>query len=219
MQKAGALLLILFLGLPVMLFAQEDSEPSIDDWEDYVSDLYSRGDQTFIISLGVAFPVAFISTQDGVIGNESYKKRDKRPNNVDPPIGGTGMLSYNYYLNSYFFLGGELGLIFFPTIANNVIYIVSLGARFGAQYVIGRFEFPAAFTIGMTLQKHSNSDKRSGYFGMYLKGGLSAFFRATHEWSFGITSNYYWYPQWTNDRSKNVDGHFVDLILSARYHF
>jgi len=216
MQKAGALLLMLLLCLPVMLFAQEDNDPSIDDWENYTSELYSRGDQTFVISLGVGFPVAFISTQDGKIGNTTYKAFDRRPNNIDPPVGGAGTLSYHYYFGSFFFVGGDLGLLFFPTVSKSTIYITSLGAKAGTQLIFGRFEFPIFVTVGMTLQTYLNDQY---YYGMYMKGGISAYFRATHEWSFGVTSNYCWYPQWTDVPSQNVDGHFIDLILSARYHF
>jgi len=216
MQKAyGAFLLILFLGLPFLLFAQEDNEPSIDDWDDYTSDLYSRGDQTFTISLGVGFPLFFISTKDGTIGANTYKAGELRPNNIDPPVGGAGTLTYSYYFNSFFFVGGDLGLLFLPTLANNIIYMTSLGGKAGTQLVLGRFEFPVFLTLGMTIQTFLDS----AYFGMYMKGGVSAFFRATHEWSFGFTSNWCWYPQWTSEPVKNIDGHFVDLILSARYHF
>jgi hypothetical protein len=204
MQRAAALFFILFFGLSVLLFAQDDSEPEVEpDWEDYRYELYTKGDKTFSISLGVGFPIAFINNGE------------KIKHNINPPIGGTGLLSYIYYLNSKFFTGGELGLLFLPTIGENTVFISSLGARLGSQFILGRFEFPFFLSLGMTLQTYLDF----GYFGYYMKGGLCAYFRATHEWSFGLASNFCWYPQWTNELAKNVDGLFVDLSIIARYHF
>jgi hypothetical protein len=204
MQKAAALFLILFLGLSVLLFAQDDSDPAVEpDWDDYKIDLYSKGDQTFSISLGVGFPITFINNGE-IIDHK-----------ITPPIGGTGALNYNYYLNSSLFAGGDLSLLFLPTIGGNTVYIVSLGAKFGTQFIAGRFEFPVSATLGMTLQTYLDF----GYFGFFMKGGVCAYFRATHEWSFGLMSNLCWFPQWTNEPAKNIDGLFVDLSIIARYHF
>jgi len=204
MQKAAALFLILFLGISVMLSAQEDSEPDIEtDWDDYTVDLYTRGDQTISFALGVSFPIAFINE-----GEEIDLK-------LTPPIGGTGALSYIYYLNSRFFTGGEVSLLFLPTIGKNTVFIVSFGARIGTQFILKRFEFPIYMALGATIQTYLDF----GYFGYYMKGGASSFFRLTHEWSIGLASNFCWFPQWTNEPKKNVDGFFVDLSVIGRYHF
>jgi hypothetical protein len=204
MQKAQALFLLLLIGFSVMLSAQEDSEPSVEpDWENYASEIYVRGDQTFSISLGVGFPAAFIN--DG----------NKINHNIVPPVGGTGDLSYLYYLGPRLFVGGDLSLLFLPTIGKNTAYLTSLGAKFGTQFMIGRFEFPLSLTLGTSLQSYLDF----GYVGFFMKGGICTFFRPIHDWSFGIMSNFCWFPQWTNEPRKNVDGLFVDLSIIARYHF
>jgi hypothetical protein len=204
MRKAPALFLLFLLGLSVTLFAQEDTDPSIEPgWEDYINELYARGDQTFSISLGVGFPIAFVNNGDVI---------DHR---ITPPVGGTGALSYLYYLGPSFFLGGDISLLFLPTIGKNTVFITSLGAKAGTQLILGRFEFPFSFMLGPTFQTYLDF----GYIGFFMKGGACAFFRATHEWSFGLMSNLSWYPQWTNEPKKDVDGFFVDLSIVARYHF
>jgi hypothetical protein len=204
MQKAQAFFLILFIGLSAALFAQEDSEPSVEpDWEDYVADIYTRGDQTFSISLGVGFPIAFIND-----GNEIK-------HNIVPAVGGTGNINYLYYLGPNLFVGGDLSLLFLPTIGKNTVYITSLGAKIGTQLLLGKFEFPFSVTLGPTFQTYLDF----GYIGFFMKGGVNAFFRPIHDWSFGFASNFCWYPQWTNEPKKNVDGLFVDLSIIARYHF
>jgi len=206
MQKAAALFLILFFGISVLLFAQDDSEPEVEpDWVDnYPTNIYTRGDQTLSIGLGVAFPIAFIDSEGESIDHK-----------ITPPVGGTGILNYNYYLSSYLFTGGELGLIFIRTIGGNTVFMTYFGAKLGTQFILGRFEFPISMTLGGTIQTYLDF----GYFGFFMKGGLSAYFRITHEWSFGITSNFCWFPQWTNEPAKNIDALFIDLGLVGRYHF
>jgi len=208
-MRAAAFFLILLLGLPILLAAQDNGDdPEFEtDWDDYTTDLYTAGDQTFMISLGVIFPTVFVNDGEVWTSPEQHK--------FDPPVGGNGSLAFNYYLSSHFFLGGEVGGMFSPTIAKNTVFTILLGARGGYQFNIWRFEFPITAAIGMFWQTYLNN----GYYGLYLKGGLAVYFRASSDWSFGITSNWYWLPQRTEKSSQNVDGNFVDLMLSARYHF
>jgi len=203
MHRAAAFLFI-FLGVFGLLYAQDDNNPDIEtDWDLYSADLYVRGDQTFIISLGTVFPLMFINNGELL------------ENKINPPVGGTGSLTYNYYLNSRFFIGGEVGGMFLPTLGRNTVFIIPLGARGGMHFIAGRFEFPINLSLGMTWHNLLNM----GYYGLYAKFGAAAFFRATSEWSFGITTQFGWFPEWTNDSKKNVDGFFLDTMLSARYHF
>jgi hypothetical protein len=204
MRKAAVLFFILFLSYSVMLFAQDENQPDVEpDWDDFKYELYTRGDQTFSLSLGVGFPIAFINQGEEI------------DLHITPPVGGTGALTYVYYINPRLFAGGELSLLFLPTRAANTIFITSIGGRVGTQFILGKFEFPISAAMGMTIQTYLDK----GYFGYYMKAGGCALFRATHEWSFGLSSNFCWYPQWTNEPKKNVDGMFVDLSLVARYHF
>jgi len=203
MQKFTALLIILFLGMPILIAAQ-DNDPDVEiDWDYYTTDLYTRGDQTFTINLGVTFPTIFINNGKSI------------DHNITPPVGGSGSLIYGFYFNSHLFTGFEVGGMFLPTIAGNTIYIITLGARTGTQFIAGRFEFPLHLTIGMSWHNYLNM----GYYGLCLKAGGSAFFRASNDWSFGLATGWGWYPQWTSDPKKDVYGNFADLTFSARYHF
>jgi len=209
-MRAGAFffIFILFLGLPVLLFAQaNEDEPEYEtDWGDYTADLYTTGDQTVTVSLGVIFPTVFAS--NGNIWEPGQPK-------IDPPVGGGGFLAYSYYLNSLFFVGGEIGGMFFPTIAKNTLFLVFLGAKAGIQLNIWKLEFPISLAVGMSWHTHLSQTN----YGLYLKGGFGAYYRAMPSWSFGLTANWYWMPERPADPAKNVDGNFIDLMLSARYHF
>jgi len=205
MQKVTPLFLILFFGISVLLFAQDDNAPETEpDWDDiYTSDLYSRGDQTLSIGLGVGFPIVFLNQGEAI------------EHKITPAIGGTGHINYTYYFNPRFFLGGELGLLFLPTIGGNTVFITFFGPRVGTQFVLERFEFPISVALGGTIQTYLDY----GYFGYFMKAGGGAYFRITHQWSFGITTNLCWFPQWTKDRAKSIDALFIDLSIVGRYHF
>ena len=209
-----ALILILMTCFPIALAAQDDDPAVEPDWINYHSDLYVAGDQTFIITLGTVFPTVFYHTKDIYTkDNEIVKKTgDPAVMNFSPAVGGTGSLVYNYYLSSAFFLGGEVSGMFISTLRQNSLFLVPLGIRFGTQFIIGRFEFPFALGVGMVWHTYLNDV----YYGLYAKAEAAAFFRATSEWSFGITANWSWYPQWSEHP---IDGHYVYTLLSARYHF
>jgi len=204
MQRAGAIILLLLMGLSPLFAQEEDDDPSIEiDWDDYYQDQYTMGDQTITISLGTVFPAVFLN--NGVIIDHQFT----------PPVGGTGSIAYNHFLTSNFFIGGEFSGFFLPTLAGNTLFSPQIAFRTGYQFKIWKLEFPITLTIGMSWHNYLNNT----YYGLYLKGGAAAFYRATADWSFGITTNWGWLPEWTNDPSKNVDGNIVDLFISARYHF
>ena len=201
MRKAGSILLLLLI-FPILLFAQEE-DPLEPDWDYYQQEQYTRGDQTFIISLGAVFPMFFLN--------------NGRPINhkIDPPIGGTGSMAYNYYLSSKYYVGLEVAGMFLPTYAGNTLYIIPIGLRGGYQLNTKRFEFPLTLVFGMVWHRYLDDS----YFGIYIKGGGAGYIRATANWSFGVNLDWLWLPQWTSDNSKNVDGNILNLTLSARYHF
>jgi len=203
--KAGIyLLFLLLLGFPALLCAQNNDDPQVEtDWDDYKYELFARGDQTFIISLGLVFPL-FAFNNEGTI-----------PQGIDPPVGGTGSLGFNYYLNSKLYIGGEIAGMFLSTIGGSTLYMIPLGFKIGTQLVLGRFEFPVSAVLGVTW--HTYLDL--GYFGFYAKASVCALFRATKDWAFGITSSYYFFPEWTGNPKEDAYGNFLDLNLTARYQY
>ncbi|MDR0486988.1 MAG: hypothetical protein LBG91_01940 [Treponema sp.] len=210
MRKAGIILFLLLLGLSVLLYAQEEDSPEDEgpsigaEWDDlYAPDLYIKGDQTFIMSIGTAFPAVFFN--NGKVINH----------NLEPPVGGTGSLSYNYFFGARFFVGGEICGMFMPTLGVNTLFVIPLGVQAGYQFTLRRFEFPLTAGLGMVWHRYLDF----GYYGFYMKGGAAAYFRFNSDWSFGLNANWRWLPEWTKDPKENVDGNIVDLRLSVRYHF
>jgi hypothetical protein len=233
MRKALALIFFLilccFTGRGVILYAQGDAPPydesipddndSEDDSEEgslagpeldiYIPDKYAKGDQIVTVSLGAAFPVLFLNSNGDLIDHK-----------FTPPVGGVLSLAYTYFLGPYLFVGGEIGFITAFTLSQNAVFIIPIGIRAGWQFVFRRFEFPVYLAIGIAPQKYLDF----GYFGMYLKGAAAGFFRYNPNWSFGLSVDWNWLPQWPMENearvpNKDINGNFLNVSLSARYHF
>jgi hypothetical protein len=229
MRKVRIFLLLLglcwFSGQSIFLYAQEQDEYEEDeedddsgyredisvddDWDGYISELYSRGDQTIIISPGINLPVFFI------------KNGQKIPHHIDPPIGGIISLGYNYFFGAHYFLGGGISFYFDHTLGQNTVFFIPIGLRTGWQFVVRRFEFPLDLTGGVIFHRYLTNS----YTGYFLKAGASAYFRFNPDWSFGLSTDWSWFPERPEDAkgqkdpSKNIDAHIVGITFSARYHF
>jgi len=208
MQRALSLLFILFFAFSGLnLAAQEDigpeenpdEAPPDSEWEEIVTAPFSAGDRNFTITLGVVIPVLF----SGIDNNQHGLS-----------IGGTGSLAFNYFVTQNIFVGAELSGMFASTRGGNMLYIIPIGVRLGYQFWYGRFEFPVSLMIGAAPQRYLEK----GYFGPILKPGASVFWRFNPEWSFGFNSLWWLIPEWPKNGNDSI-GNFVELTLSARYHF
>ena len=201
MQRAWSLFLILFLlSFGQSLYAQEEEEdPPESDWIDIVTAPYAQGDRCFLVSLGIIIPLYFSGIEDNQHGLS---------------VGGFGSLSFNYFLTSNIFLGAEISGMFSGTRAGNMLYIIPFGARIGYQFYYRRFEVPVSLMIGGASQRYLEKS----YFGPILKPGVSAFWRYNPDWSFGMNAVAWVVPQWPKNGNNSI-GNFLELTLSARYHF
>jgi hypothetical protein len=180
----------------------EDDVPGLpieSDWPDVMPELYSRGDKLFTISIGPVFPTVFV-----------YEEGWIKEGNIG--VGGGGSLAYTYFLNSHLFIGGELGGMFAITKAKNALFIVPIGLRLGYQFILGRFEFPLSLLTGFAPQTYLEKN----FFGLFVKPSAAAYWRFNPDWSFGLEAAWLWVPQWA---IRTAHGNFLDLSLSARYHF
>jgi hypothetical protein len=202
------LLALVFLVLP--LYAQETDEgeseeediPLETDWSK-IDQQYTRGDKLFNISLGLEFPLFFVSRWHRLDMEGQMK------------LGGAGSLAYDHFLGPHLALGGEVGGIFLRTIGKNVYYAVPVGFRITYQFVLSSFEFPLTFSLGFAPQKMLDL----GYFGPFLKLQGGAFWRFNTDWSFGLTSSWLFIPQFNSNANETIYGNFSGLTLTARYHF
>jgi hypothetical protein len=173
--------------------------PIESDWPDVIPELYSRGDKLFNISIGPVLPTLFV-----------YEDRGIQNGNIG--VGGGGALSYTYFFNSHVFFGGELGGMFAMTKAKNALFIVPMGLRAGYQFILGRFEFPLSLVTGFAPQTYLEKN----FLGWFVKPSVAAYWRFNPDWSFGLDAAWLWVPQWA---ARTTHGNFLELSLSARYHF
>lgn len=176
--------------------------PITTDWGVMPLSGYTRGDQTFNISLGVLLPLFFTANSGGTLDNKLL-------------VGGVGSLAYNYFLDPRFFIGGILQGSFAQTIGKNFLYLIPIGVTVGYQVVLNRFEFPFSLTAGGMTQQYLTYN---GYW-PFLKPQASGFFRFNSDWSFGLNAAWWIVPQWTNTPDRDAAGNFLELTLAARYHF
>jgi hypothetical protein len=218
-KRGFALFIIVFLlGSVFSVSAQDESDnegdgdeiPVEPDWVLAPQSLYALGDKTFVISLGALFPVLFL--------NEQFQAYETGYPVGNVNIGATGSLGFNYFLSSNIFVGAELQGMFASTLAQNMYYLVPIGLRGGYQFILSRFEFPVSLFVGMILHSYNNS---VGYLGLILKPEASAYWRFNSEWSFGVNTAWWWVPQWpaVGGASHTRYGNFLEVSLSARYHF
>jgi hypothetical protein len=202
------LAMFVFLSFPLRAQEQDDGEsenediPLESDWS-RIDQQYSKGDKLFNISLGLEFPLFFVSEWHVLDMGGQMK------------LGGTGSLAYDVFLGSHLALGGEVGGIFVRTIGKNIYYAVPVGFRISYQAVLSSFEFPLTFSLGIAPQKMLDL----GYFGFYLKFQGGAFWRFNTDWSFGLTSSWLFLPQFNSHPQETIYGNFSGLTLTARYHF
>jgi hypothetical protein len=197
--------LIFFLLLSILSAQEEtpDEPPYIppieSEWDDYAVTRYTKGDKTFHFSLGMIIPTFFSGIKDN-----------------DPHLSNGGMLTlgYQYYLNPNVFIGGELTGMFAFSRRKNAFFVVPMGVRIGYQFILGRIEIPVSVMVGGAAQKYVESD----YFGLIISPGASIFWRYSPDWSFGLNTVWWWLPQWAKDGT-SAYGNFLELTLSARYHF
>jgi hypothetical protein len=190
---------------------EEENPPSgIDSrWQSSSFETFTKGDSVFNINIGVIFPAVF------TVGDAAQ---------YSPPIGGNGMLSGSYFLNSHVFVGGGVQGMFTPTIGEHMLYIVPMGPHIGYELAFGRFEVPLSLMAGWAWQMYLDHL----YFGPFVKPQVSVLFRAFADWSFGLNAAWWFVPQWgtktTDDtgetvRGKDALGNFFELTLMAQYHF
>ena len=207
MQNKNCVIVLFFMfGLLIPTYSQDEGgganqEEQLPPEQMQRLFLYSSGDQTIGINLGVIFPLFF--TEGGKnIGN-----------NVS--IGGSGSIIYTHFLSPHLFVGGEIGGMFAATKGENMLYIVPVTAYIGSQFIFNRFEIPLSFAVGVASQTHITNE----YAGFFFKPKASVFFRINPEWSLGLNAGWWIVPQWFTNTGRDVVGHFFELTLGVRHHF
>ena len=182
------------------IFAQSEEEPAAPA-ENFSYAQNDKGDQFIKIGVMPNFPLNF---------------EDKLY------IGGAVQLGYYRFLNTWFAVGGELMAGYNLTLGSNIFTFVPITGGVMFQPSIWKFEFPVTLSTGMTFRTYNNKKR---FPDPVFKAEAGAFFRIAESWSFGLSGEFLYLPEWWyKDTSNNMifqneNGLFVQATISARYHF
>jgi len=168
------------------------------------------GDQIFSINAGLFIPL-FIHNPSPASGEDAI-------NSSNLSIGGTGSLYYGAYLNNNFQLGMEIGAMFSRSPNDNNFYMVPITFRGSYEFQLKNnlFSIPVFLGAGMCMTSYLEDF----HVDMIFKPGAGFFWNYSSNWSFGTNMTYWWVPQiYPSDSELNRLGNFMDVSLSAVYHF
>ncbi len=196
MKRFISILSIILL-FTTAVFAQDeyDDEDIYDDG--YVYDQNGAGDQFLKIDLAANFPLNF---------------EDKLYVGIGASVG------YYYFFNKYFAVGFDAIIGWNNSIGQKPLITVPVTFGFMAQPYIGKFEFPIFLDIGFATTTCQNLT----YFPAFAaKATAGAYYRINETWSVGLSSTFYWIPEWFigAESYKNDNGLFTSAGVSLRYHF
>lgn len=173
-------------------FAYEEDEEYDDG---YVYEQNGAGDQFLTMNISANFPLNF--------DKQIY-------------TGFAAGIGYYKFIDKNLALGGEALVGYNVTIGTKTLITLPVTFGFIYQPYFNKFEFPMGLGIGFG----SASCQGMTYFPSFAaKGTAGVYYRLLESWSFGVSGNLYWLPQWFTDSSKNDNGLFTSVGISARYHF
>lgn len=163
---------------------------------------YSLGDQTFCINAGLFLPMFFMSWEPSAA-----------PSNLSP--GAMGSILWQAYLAPQIRIGGEIGLLFAFSPNMNFLFMGDLTAKISYIFTVYPFEIPIFLGVGASLVRYQDSQTIDPL----LKPGASFFWIFNSSWSFGLNLVYWWDMQFSADPDQSRVGNFLEITLSALYHF
>lgn len=169
--------------------------------------LYSLGDQMFVINLGMLAPLFLQDASTGAILNPQLS------------AGGAGSLEVDVYLNNNIAAGVEFGGAFSFGVNSQSLFLVPITAKISWIFHLYPFDFPVFLGAGVDFLR-LNSQL---YVGPVLKPGAAAYWNITSKWSVGVKATYWWVPEIyfgpSPPSSRSLFGNFITVSLSGLYHF
>lgn len=207
MRRIIVLLLISICCFSFLIAQEETPEPAQTQADEVaaipVFSQFETGDVLFSLSAGTAFGLGFINYESGIV----------EPANLKPSF--TILLALQKFVTPQLLLGGEVAGYFFSTVNDRQFFLAPLGARIGYAFDINPFFIIPSASLGMAIMRLSND----GHIDPYIKTGAIFGWSPSQEICYTIHVDMMTIPQFYNDSTQNRLGLFLDLIISATYHF
>lgn len=208
MRRFFVLLVILSIVCGSVLLAQEQAPEQGTAQSDATASIpvfsqFEKGDILFSLSAGTAFGLGFFNPTTGSFD----------PANLKPSF--TILLSLQRFMTPNIVLGGEVAGYFFSTINDRQFFLAPLGARIGYAFDLNPFFIIPTVSLGAAIMRLSDI----GHIDPYIKTGAVFGWSPSQEICYTIHADLMTIPQFYSDSSQNRTGLFLDLIISATYHF
>ncbi len=207
---------LLFIFSATIVFAHEiiisDEQPEPEPETTVINRVL--GNQYINIALGLQIPL-FIHNPAASSETDAVQ-----PINLSP--GGIFSLGWSVFLENSFSLGLDIGASYSTDPNLKGYFSVPIGIN--ANYFFRFFPFELPLHIGMGIDIISYNDIVTT--ALLAKAGLSFYWNAFDDWSFGINAMYWWVGEFygddnplTPDASMTRFGNFLEITLSAMYNF
>jgi hypothetical protein len=212
----GALFLVGVLALPPAVMAQDqgDEGPGTGaEDEPLVAPRYGLGDSTLAMRLGIALPLFLLASDE--VETPDGERDNVLPANLS--VVGSAAVNWNVYLDESFTIGAELGGGLAIDINDALWYMVPILVRGGYVISLPQMEIPLSVGLGAVVMRLVDNTRVA----FALQPGAGFLWRATPDWSFGATVEYWlsWEPPWADANDPHFFGNFVSASATAVYHF
>ena len=203
----GALFLVGVLALPPAVMAQDQGDEGAGtgaEDEPLVAPRYGLGDSTLAMRLGIALPLFLLASDE--VETPDGERDNVLPANLS--VVGAAAVNWNVYLDESFTIGAELG---------GGLAMVPILVRGGYVISLPQMEIPLSAGLGAVVMRLVDNTRVA----FALQPGAGFLWRATPDWSFGATVEYWfsWEPPWADGNDPHFFGNFVSVSATAVYHF
>jgi hypothetical protein len=194
---------LLFLYLPCSPALAQDQNQEEEQTEEQPFTVYSLGQHSISLSLGLFIPLFFQSF------DWDYSRTNLK-------LGVAGFFQWGIHLNNNWMVGLEVGGMLGRSIQENRLYQLSFTAK--GTYIIHffPFEFPIFVGTGLDVVKYTDQV----HLNWIVKPGFSSIWKYNDKWGFGLNVVYWWVLQpWKYDPDLGRMGNFLDVTATAQYNF
>jgi len=169
---------------------------------------YALGDQTLSINAGLFVPLFLIPTGTWLLA----------PTDSGLPhlsLGGVGSFSWAAYVSPNIRVGADLGGTFSFSPNANALLMLPIVIKGAYVFSFYPFELPVSFGVGMNIIKYVDQTTID----LLLRPGASLYYVFNSSWSFGLNLNYWFDMQFAADPTQSRIANFLEVSLSALYHY
>jgi hypothetical protein len=171
------------------------------------------GDQYLNIGIGMQIPL--------FIHNPSPESGETAINPTNLKLGLTGSLGWAAFLNNNISLGLDVAAAYSADVNKAGFFTVPF--TINAAYFLrsSPFEIPIHLGFGMNIMKYKDITT----LGIMAKSGVSLYWNAIQDWSFGLNLMYWWMPEIYSKTDGEIPttmtriGNFLEVTVSAMYNF